>query len=256
MSENSTILLPDGFRHLAFDAVQSTNLVCLEQARAGDEGRLWVTAQRQLKGKGSRGRGWVSEEGNLYASLLLQEPAPANALHTLTLVASLAVRDAILAINGAGLARVTLKWPNDVLVNGGKAAGVLLESHVLGGRRHVITGIGINVAHHPVKTLYPATSLRDEGLDVPLSELLQHLAGAMANRLTQWDGGNGMAQIRSDWLAAAQGVGETIEIRMPASGGETKITGIFEGVDEEGFLILRGAGGKRERISVADIFFA
>lgn len=256
MNSISSILLPEGFRHEALGEVQSTNLECLEKARVGDGGNLWITAERQSLGKGSRGRGWVSEEGNLYASLLLREPGPVGNLHTLTFAASLAIRDCLLALNGAGLLRVTLKWPNDVLVNGGKIAGILLESHVLGGSRYVIIGIGINVAHHPEKTLHPATSLQNEGIDVSLEELLQHLARAMATRLDQWNGGQGMAQTRSDWLAAARGIGEMIEIRMPASGGEKVLTGRFEGIDENGLLILGGAGGKREHISVADIFFA
>ena len=256
MNGISSILLPEGFRHEALGEVQSTNLTCLERARDGDPGNLWITAQRQSTGKGSRGRGWVSEEGNLYASLLLKEPGPAGSLHTLTFVASLAIRDCLLALNGAGLLRITLKWPNDVLVNGGKIAGILLESHVLGGSRYVIIGIGINAAHHPQQTLYPATSLKDEGITVSLEELLQHLARAVANRFRQWDGGQGIAKIRSDWLAAAQGIGEMIEIRMPASGGEKVLTGRFEGIDENGLLILGGAGGRREHISVADIFFA
>ena len=256
MNGISSIPLPEGFRHLALDTVQSTNLECLEQARQGEPGGLWVTASRQSAGKGSRGRGWVSDEGNLYASLLLTEPGATAGLHTLTFVASLAIRDCLLALSGGGLARVTLKWPNDVLVNGGKIAGVLLESHVLDGRRHVIIGIGINVAHHPAETLYPATSLRDERMAVSLDELLQHLARAMAARLAQWKGGEGIAEVRADWLAAAQGIGEMIEIRMPASGGEKVLAGRFEGIDENGLLILAGAGGRRERISVADIFFA
>lgn len=256
MSSISSILLPEGFRHEALGEVSSTNLTCLERAREGDPGNLWITAERQSTGKGSRGRGWVSEEGNLYSSLLLKEPGPAGGLHTLTFVASLAIRDCLLALNGAGLLHVTLKWPNDVLVNGGKIAGILLESHVLGGNRYVIIGIGINVAHHPDKTLHPATSLKREGIDISLEALLQHLARAMSDRLEQWNGGQGIAKIRSDWIAAAQGIGEMIEIRMPASGGEKVLTGRFEGIDENGLLILGGAGGRREHISVADIFFA
>ena len=258
MSGLTSTLLPEGFRHEALGEVQSTNLTCLERAREGDAGNLWITATRQSTGKGSRGRGWTSEEGNLYASLLLREPGPAGMLHTLTFVASLAIRDCLLALAGAGLLQVALKWPNDVLVNGGKIAGILLESHVLEGSRYVIIGIGINAAHHPPQTLYPATSLKDSGIGVSLEELLQHLARAVALRLRQWDGGRGLAEIRSDWIAAAKGIGEMIEIRMPASGGggEKVLAGRFEGIDENGLLILGGAGGRREHISVADIFFA
>lgn len=254
MASPDPIHLENGFRHLPLGDVGSTNAVCLEHARSGDTGGLWVTAQRQLAGRGSRGREWVSENGNLYASLLLREPGALPVLHTLTFVASLAIRDAIYASSGAEMTKVGLKWPNDVLLNGKKTSGILLESHDIGGIRYVIIGMGINVAHHPEVTLHLSTDLRAEGINSDPGLLFQHLNHAMEKRLLQWSRGDGFSTIRADWLSAASGMGQTIEIRLP--GEQQPRTGIFGGIDENGLLLLEGAGGRQERVSVADIFFA
>ena len=157
------ITLPGGYRHQAFTDVSSTNTLCLEAAQNGDQGGLWITAERQVQGRGSRGRQWVSEPGNLYASLLLRAPGPDEKLHTLTFAASLAIRDAIYTLPDANSADVELKWPNDVLLNGRKTSGILLESHYVNEARFVIIGIGVNIRHFPSETLHPATSLKEAG---------------------------------------------------------------------------------------------
>ncbi len=153
----------------------STNTLCLEAAQNGDPGGLWITAGRQLQGRGSRGRQWVSEPGNLYASLLLRAPGSDEKLHTLTFVTSLAIRDAIYALPDAGFADVALKWPNDVLLNGKKTSGILLESHHVRDARFVIIGMGVNISHFPQDTLYPATSLQAEGINTNADDLVQFL---------------------------------------------------------------------------------
>ncbi len=248
--------LSHGFRHLAFEDVGSTNSLCVEEAEKGDPGQLWITGTRQLQGRGSRGRHWVSESGNLYASLLLCEAGHLEKLHTLTFVASLAIRDAILCLPNAGLTKVDLKWPNDVLLNGKKTSGILLESHLIRNQRYVVIGIGVNIEHFPVETLHPATSLINEGLNTKPADFIQILSDAMANRLIQWNQGNGFASIRTDFLQAASNLGKTIEVRMPSKTQEPTRIGKFTGIDEQGLLLLEGSNGKIERISVADIFFA
>ena len=248
--------LPGGFRHQAFGDVTSTNTLCLEAAQKGDLGGLWITAERQLQGRGSRGRQCVSEPGNLYASLLLRAPGSDEKLHTLTFVTSLAIRDAIYALPDAGLADVALKWPNDVLLNGRKTSGILLESHHVRDARFVIMGMGVNISHFPLDTFYPATSLRAEGINTHADAFIQLLADAMVRRLAQWDHGNGFDLIRKDFLSAAANLGKVIEVKLPdALPGQTHI-GKFAGMDEQGLLLLEGSNGKTERISVADIFFA
>src|SRR5512141_1498456 len=105
-----------GVRHIAFEMLGSTNAEALTLARAGERGPLWVSAASQTAGRGRRGRPWVSEPGNLYASLLLVDPAPAERAPQLSFVAALAVRDAIARATPALAPRLTFKWPNDVLL--------------------------------------------------------------------------------------------------------------------------------------------
>jgi BirA family biotin operon repressor/biotin-[acetyl-CoA-carboxylase] ligase len=249
-------ILPGGYRHLALEDVDSTNQVALVHARAGADGNLWVSAKRQLQGRGSRGRNWVSEAGNLYSSLLIELNDRARDIQTLAFVASLAIHDAILDAANESCPEIKLKWPNDVLLNGRKTSGILLESHFIDERRLVILGIGINIAHFPLQTTHGATCLASEGITTTPRELLRLLAGAMDKRLGQWDMGWGFSDTRRDWTGVAAGLGKLLEIQVPESSGLTAKTGTFRGIDERGLLELETGSGKIERISVADIFFA
>lgn len=248
--------LPAGYRLIEKELTGSTNADCLQAAVEGEPGGLWIRARTQTAGRGSRGRNWVSDPGNLFASLLLDVPADAKNLATLTFVTSLAVADSVDVMTAELAARhierpgVSLKWPNDVLLEGRKLAGILLESHRIGDRSVVIIGIGVNCVSHPSETNYPATSLRKAGFELGAAQVLEALAGQFHKRMAQWDWGRGFASIRADWLVRAAGVGEEIETRI---GGETK-RGVFETIDETGLLILRAASGGRQEISVADIF--
>ncbi|MGB7287401.1 MAG: biotin--[acetyl-CoA-carboxylase] ligase [Salaquimonas sp.] len=248
--------LINGYRHIALGDVASTNAVCVEHAAKGDPGALWITAKRQLAGRGSRGRNWVSEPGNLYSSLLLKDVGAVEHLHTLTFAASLAIRDSIYQVQGAGLNTVELKWPNDVLLNRRKTSGILLESHRFNSSQYVVIGIGVNIAHFPGETLHPATALNKEGLETSPEAFIQLLSHAMDKRLAQWNKGLGFGSIRNDWLLAAANLGQMIEVKLPTKTGTQLHTGTFNGIDEQGLLLLKGAGDKLERISVADIFFA
>ncbi len=248
MSEKT---LQYGFRHLALDETPSTNAECLKRAQAGDPGRLWITARAQTQGRGSRGRGWVSEPGNLYSSLLLRDLGSAQQVTTLTFAASVALREAIGTV--AGERSVALKWPNDVLLEGRKVSGVLLESHRLDqGGQAVIIGIGVNCASFPPGTDFPATSLAAEGITADPARLFEGLAGEMATVLELWDRGNGFASLREQWLAHAVGVGGPVVARLP----DGEFRGTFENIDEAGRLLLRERDGWLRTISTADIFFA
>ena len=154
----------DDFRHTALGDVGSTNTECLTRARAGDPGLHWITAARQTAGRGRRGRPWMSEPGNLYASLLLIDPAPMERLHSLPLAVAVAVQRAIQGVMPVGSRPVTVKWPNDVLIAGKKTCGILLEGEGLPGGHHaLVIGCGINIAIAPDHGLYPVTSLQAKG---------------------------------------------------------------------------------------------
>jgi BirA family biotin operon repressor/biotin-[acetyl-CoA-carboxylase] ligase len=242
----------DDFRHVALDAVGSTNSECLARARQGDPGNLWVTAIRQTGGRGRRGRAWFSEPGNLYASLLLIEPAPVEYLHSLPLAVAVAVHRAIRQVMPPGSAPVEIKWPNDILIDGKKTCGILLEGESLpDGRRALVIGCGINIAVQPDEGLYPVTSLANEGASVSPDELFARLFLTMAETLQVWDRGAGIATTIEQWRAAARGIGETITVNLP----DRSLSGRFAGIDEAGRLVLDTGNGMTQAIAAGDVFF-
>ena len=239
-----------GFRLAVHDVLGSTNSEALAQSREGDEGSLWIVAREQRAGRGRRGREWVSAPGNLYATLLLFDPASAEAAPQLAFVAGLAVHDAIVACAGRLAERLALKWPNDVLYADKKLAGILIESEMAAGKLAVAVGIGINCLHHPAEASFPATDLAQAGSKVAPESLLGALSQTMMGRLGQWKRGTGFAAIRADWLARATGLGREITVRLPGH----DLNGHFEGLDEAGQLLLRLADGKLQIITAGDIF--
>ncbi len=135
-----------GVRLVAHEALGSTNVEALALARQGERGPLWVTAERQTAGRGRRGRAWISEPGNLYASLLLTEPASSDHWPELSFVAALAIHDAVVDVAASLKPKLAIKWPNDLLLSGAKFAGILIEAD---GGEAVAVGIGVNCASHP-----------------------------------------------------------------------------------------------------------
>ncbi len=242
----------DDIRHIALGDVVSTNTVCFDHARSGDAGPLWVTARRQTGGRGRRGRAWASEPGNLYASMLLTDPGPLEAVRTLPLAVAVAVHAAISRVMPAGGNPVEIKWPNDVLIARAKTCGILLESEATAdGRLIVVIGIGINMAVKPDMAQYPVTCLGEQGVAASPEELFAHLYLEMNRALSEWDGGAGAAAIVARWRAAACGIGERITVNLQTR----SLTGLFAGIDDQGYLILE-TGRETMSIAAGDVFFA
>jgi len=239
-----------GFRLIAHDVVGSTNAEALTAARAGDRGPLWVVAGEQTAGRGRRGREWVSAPGNLHASLLLFDPAPLETAPQLAFVAGLAVHDAIVERVRDLRDALALKWPNDVLHAQKKLAGILIESEMAGSRLAVAVGIGVNCSRHPAQASFPATDIAEAGGKVSPESLLAVLSHCMMKRLDQWNRGAGFCGIRADWLDRATGLGGEITVRLPGR----ELAGYFEGLDDAGHLLLRGADGKLQTITAGDVF--
>jgi BirA family transcriptional regulator, biotin operon repressor / biotin---[acetyl-CoA-carboxylase] ligase len=241
-----------GYRLVAFDEVGSTNDVALAMARDGDTGPVWVTAERQTGGRGRRGRAWQSLSGNMAASLLIGAEAPVHQVATLGFVAGLALHDAIAEVGRLGPEddRLRLKWPNDLVADGGKVAGILLDSEAVGGRpAMVVVGIGVNVGAAPRGLPYPATSLAAMDLAVSAEVLLATLTDCWVRRYDQWRGGAGMAAIRSDWLERAVGLGGPVVVEM----GTRRIAGTFETLDGDGRLIVRADDGSLTPIAAGEV---
>jgi BirA family biotin operon repressor/biotin-[acetyl-CoA-carboxylase] ligase len=237
-----------GAKLITHDTIGSTNAEALRLARDGDRGPLWIVAKTQTAGRGRRGRTWVSEPGNLYASLLLTDPAPPERCPELSFVAALALHDAIGGRIPGLASRLVLKWPNDLLIDRNKFAGILVE----GEGAAVAIGIGVNCVHHPDRTETPATDLASAGVRTSPETLFAPLSGAMAARLAQWNRGAGFAAIRADWLARAAGVGKAIRVKS----GDDELAGQFEGIDEAGRLVLRLADGTMQAVAAGDVFLS
>lgn len=239
------------WRHLELGDVSSTNDICFEKARAGEEGGLWITGARQLKGRGRRGRSWVSETGNLYASLMLINPAAPDMTGSLPLAAAVAVNRAINRVMAEGVNEAEIKWPNDILIDHKKVSGMLLETEELQRQcRCVVIGCGVNVAHHPGEGLYPTTSLHEQGIPISPVQLFSHLFDEMSDIIGLWDEGRGIATIRKLWLESAAGIGENINVNLP----NASISGQFVGLADNGNLILRLENGDQMSIAAGDVF--
>ncbi|PTQ11670.1 biotin--[acetyl-CoA-carboxylase] ligase [Sphingomonas oleivorans] len=222
----------------------STNDDMAALARAGAAEGLWLRAETQSGGRGRHGRAWLSPPGNLYASTLVRllpgDPQPA----TLALVAAVALDELVSAY--VGPARAMIKWPNDLLIDGAKLSGILLER----AGEAVVIGFGVNLAHHPQGLDRPVTSLAAVGIEPPGPELFaEDLARAFARWLGRWRG-EGLAPVRLRWLERAHAVGTPLVANLESA----SVEGLFEGLDESGALRLRRADGGVETIHAGDVF--
>jgi BirA family biotin operon repressor/biotin-[acetyl-CoA-carboxylase] ligase len=248
-----TVQWPKGYALKSFDVIDSTNEEAKRLAAAGEAGPIWISAGSQTAGRGRRGRNWHSPTGNLAATLMLRPSKTASACAQLSFVAAIAARDALSAL-APGL-ELRVKWPNDVLAGGRKIAGILLESASQGDAlpAWLAIGVGMNLAAHPEDTEFPATSLSALGGMAPPKpdEALLHLAANFAKWYEVWRG-YGFAPIRDAWLARAAGLGGRIRARL----AHEETSGVFEGIDENGALLLRTGGGSVRAIPAAEVFFA
>ena len=195
----------------------------------------------------------MSEPGNLYCTLLMPIDASQGIVTGLSFVAALAVCDAVSALLPADAARsLRLKWPNDVLLDGAKISGILLEAASGGASTRVALaiGIGINVAHHPDAVGYPTTSLHARGASGSVDDVFTELAESMSSRLDMWQDGTGFPAIRDAWLKRAAGVGDRVTVNLT----NEQLTGTFVGLDDAGAMILRDHSGYEKTIMAGDLY--
>ena len=245
---------PAGYGRRVLDSVDSTNA---EAARIapGLAGPEWILARRQTAGRGRRGRAWTDPPGNFAATLVMRPDETPDKVALRSFVASLALYDAFAGATGR-VGGLSLKWPNDVLLNGGKVAGILLESagHS-GGVSHIAIGIGVNLKSAPGAEAVeqgatrPVSLLGETGQAVDPEDFLGLLAASYARHEEQFRT-YGFAPIRELWLSRAAKLGEVITARTMRD----EMTGTFETVDEAGNLVLSTAK-TRVAIPAAEIFF-
>ncbi len=245
---------PEGYGRIVMDETDSTNA---EAGRRAPElaGPTWIMALKQTAARGRRGRAWVSPAGSFAATLVMRPTEPPETVALRSFVAALALYDAFVAQTGRP-DPFALKWPNDVLLNGGKVAGILLESIGAGtGVQHLAIGVGVNLAQAPGAdevepgAIRPMALAAGTGARVTPDEMLDQLATAYAAWETRFVT-YGFAPIREAWLARAARLGQVITARTAAE----ETTGTFETVDNSGALVLNTPKGRRA-IPAAEIFF-
>jgi len=241
---------PSGYGRFVYDEVSST-LDVSRELTATQPAPFWVLARRQTASRGRRGRPWKMPEGNFAATLVLQTADAPAQIALRSFVMSLALLRAFVDVTGRRDA-VSLKWPNDVLLNGGKVAGILLESD---GAGTLAIGVGVNLAAAPGQdeveegAVRPVSVLGETQVHVTPEAFLEVLARYYA-QLEQQFTEFGFGPVRAGWLVHAARLGEVITART----GREERTGTFEDVDQDGQLVLRGARGV-ERIAAADVYF-
>lgn len=250
MNDIKNIQMPDGFYHQAFLSIDSTNKEAMRRIEAGAKSGMWITSDEQTGGRGRGGREWVSTSGNLYSSLIYDCGKDLYTSAQLTFVTSLAVRETIAEF--LKTEDLKCKWPNDVLIEGKKTSGILLESFSkdVDAPNYIIIGIGINIAHHPELALYASTHINEHTqTSFNHIDVFQVLVQKMAHWINVWQS-DGFPVIRKTWLDHSKGLGDMITVRTT----ESEIMGRFVDLDRDGALKL-DVDGEIKLIHSGDIFF-
>ena len=244
---------PAGYRLAEFESLDSTNEQARRLAADGAPDGTVVWAKSQTAGRGRQGRQWQSPEGNLYCSIIIRPEMPAANAAQFSFVTALALGDGVSDLLPDGI-EMRYKWPNDLLLNGRKAAGILLESSGAANGRldWLVIGAGLNIETFPqISGGYRTTSLRAVGARVlALPDILTRFIVAFAHWRARWQN-EGLAVVRDAWLERAGRLGEDITVRLP---GE-ELRGRFGGLDESGALLLELTDGSRRAITAGDVFF-
>ncbi|MGI9416399.1 MAG: biotin--[acetyl-CoA-carboxylase] ligase [Geminicoccaceae bacterium] len=245
--------LPAGFSLHHVETVGSTNDEASKLADGGAASGTVLLADRQTAGRGRLGRRWHSKPGNLHASILLRPDCALKAASQLSLLAGVALAD-ILVDAGPSRSEIKLKWPNDVLIDGGKVAGILLESagDKNGRLAHVILGVGVNLVWAPDDVGYTTTSLEAKGFPKrsPAAWLSAYTA-RLAHWLDRWRH-EGFADVRNAWRARSYGLGGPIRLRLDRE----EVDGRFVDLTEAGALLIERADGTRRELTAGDVDFA
>ncbi len=238
---------PD-WRLEVYDELPSTSDLVRARAEAGEPAGLAILARRQTQGRGSRGRAWSTPAGNLAISILLRPDLAVRDAACMSLLSGLALAEAVAAILPSG-PTLALKWPNDLMLNGQKLAGILLDSHGDGQGRvaWLIPGIGVNLAYAPELPDRIAACLANH-MPAPAPEAF---APILLDRLAHWSdihAASGFPPVRAAWLTHAQPPGSPMSLKL----GAELLQGTFAGLDDDGSLMMAQNGAVR-RYSTGEV---
>ncbi|RKQ71647.1 BirA family biotin operon repressor/biotin-[acetyl-CoA-carboxylase] ligase [Litorimonas taeanensis] len=235
-----------------FETLGSTQDYIKDLAAKGEFGPRWVRAGLQNSGRGRRGRPWISKPGNLFASGIYPWSGPLISKPLASFVVALAVTEVLSTYIDP--AKITLKWPNDVLVEGAKISGILLE----GGEGWLVIGVGMNLEHNPDDLPYPTTHLLEHMSENDLNDAEPLYAGAdpILAQLTQIIGTKlsvlqteGFGPFHKEWLNKAANLGQVIKVNLDGD----IVAGTFETLSDNGALRLRLSDGTIREIVAGDV---
>jgi BirA family biotin operon repressor/biotin-[acetyl-CoA-carboxylase] ligase len=232
----------DRYNLIMFDEIDSTNLEARRLIESGIDNDFVIVSSKQTNGRGRRGKEWVSDEGNLYLSLILRPYGKPYTFCQLSFITAIALYDAITALSREYQKPIDLKlkWPNDILVNGAKISGILLEYIEYAEKEYIVIGLGVNVQNAP-KNLNQNTSSIAEifGDMIDVNDILGIFMSNFHKYYRRWQM-DGFAQLRRLWLSRAHRIGEIITI----SNDNLRISGAFKDINNQGAIRLKLASGQ------------
>lgn len=247
--------LLNDYHLLSYDVLDSTNDEAKRLASGGGAHGAVIWAKRQTAGRGRMGREWVSAEGNLFVSILLSPNKPLEQCAQLSFVTANALVETLDGIV-PNANQVACKWPNDILLNGKKLSGVLMESFTIPnefGREvpWVVIGVGVNIDSHPEHVIFPATSMREAGVDIISAKIV--LSRFIHNFVQHYDKWmeKGFNPVQKTWMKRAYRIGRPMEVTI----GDAHHDGLFTGIDNAGRLLLTQENGKIFPVVAGDVFF-
>ena len=229
---------------LFFDEIDSTNNQAQRLLETKDKFPFWIIADEQTAGRGRKNRYWVSQKGNFMGTLVLKKSFQKKNTPQLSFVTSLALQKTIKQYDINNKSSVHIKWPNDILINDSKCAGILIETlNSETSQEFIAIGIGVNITTHPENSMFRATSLNKEfDSEIDRDEFLDNLTYNLLLKISNWDNGNNILNILKIWKKHAYKLNKKISMLL-ASGD--RVNGIFQDLDGQGGLILISEGKKR-----------
>ena len=227
---------------IILDEIDSTNNEAQRILDNNNNFPLWIIANEQTSGRGRKNRYWVSQKGNFMGTFILEHEIEKQYIPHLSFVTSLALKKTIDGFN-LGMTDIFLKWPNDIIINDSKCAGILIESlRSSTDKEYLAIGIGVNLIKFPLNSSFKASSLKKEfNFDVDRDEFLNKLNINLLENIKRWENGKNFSQILEDWKKFAYKINENISMLLPTG---KKLDGIFSDLNDQGGLILCHNGEK------------